>query len=126
MRMVQISRDNYLIAFLKLNDRGKRYIKFETISDKYFTLGSKAFAGVLMEKNSTVQVNGLFSFEKGLGKKLLMSLIDEFKVVKLDCRGEVLRKYYESLGFKVYISMESTENNKERYYELVYCKEENH
>ena len=77
-------------------------------------------------KNRTLWVHGLISTQPGMGKRLLQDVIgtafevDEFKYVRLNCIGEPLRKYYESIGFELYLAQESEDIEDLWYYELIH------
>lgn len=118
MSIKTYSRDIYLKMFESLSPNSKAFIDTNQHSDKYVGLSHnntlKALVGIRYDKSSILTLKGLFSLEKGYGKKLIENVEQEFtpRFLRIDCYGLSLVKYYEALGFKIYFKHNE-------YYEMI-------
>jgi hypothetical protein len=100
--METITRNEYLFHLKKIDKR--EFIDENQYSDRYVKLGG-AYCGLHHQKNKIVQINGLFSLEKGDGSKLVKKLQRKYQYLRLNCLGDKLESYYRKLGFKTYLHL---------------------
>lgn len=103
-----ITKQEYLNLLVGQADRLKD-IDTHQYSDNYIALteGNKVLAvcGVHYQKANITQVNGLVSFVKGNGIKLLNNI--EGRFIRLNCTKELYEKVYEPNGFVSYFTIDS-------------------
>lgn len=103
----EVTRKEYMYYFNKLQ-KGKEDIDTSKYSNTYYALDNDAYVGIEYLKKGVVNINGLFSLQKGKGEELLQTLIRRFQtesrsVVVLNCTKALRDNYYKKLNLPVII-----------------------
>ena len=125
MKLLPISHAQYEYY---LNKKKTQYIDYQDIGECY-KLNEAMVRLVDDPKINGIFIHGLFSLKKGDGKKLLRKVIKSFRkkaIFRLNCTGDDLKKYYESIGFEEYFRIESYKIKGKNYYEMIYKKSNSH
>ena len=125
-----ISRLEYMYKLNSANHSNINSCFANCDSNTFVKLDDRAYCRITIDpKINGVWIHGLFSLEKGYGRKLLSELIKNYlstgskECIRLNCIGKKLRDYYESFGFKVFFEHKSSRTN-DQYYEMVLYKHE--
>lgn len=108
--IVETTKEVFNTYINELERDMRQFVDEEVIAENYYLAmilsEERVLGGFATSSNGNIQ--GLFSLEKGIGKKLLSKqlAICEYDVkygvkLKLTCIGDFLKKFYQSFGFEV-------------------------
>ena len=110
--IIQTTKEEYHFFKNRLDDEKKMFLD-ETIYSDYYYLAmnietDETFGGFAI--SITGRLQGLFSLQKGFGKRIFESQLEIAKAtsnaLQLECIGDDLKKLYTKYGFWVYNSLD--------------------